>query len=28
MLGLWLVAGSDPTRSLGTIAVFAFLVGF
>jgi MFS transporter, PAT family, beta-lactamase induction signal transducer AmpG len=26
--GLWLVAGSDPTRSLGTIAVFAFLVGF
>jgi PAT family beta-lactamase induction signal transducer AmpG len=28
MLGLWLVAGSDPTRNLGTIAVFAFLVGF
>ena len=28
MLGLWLVAGSDPTRSLGTIAVFAVLVGF
>jgi MFS transporter, PAT family, beta-lactamase induction signal transducer AmpG len=28
MLGLWLVAGSDPTRSLGTIAFFAFLVGF
>jgi PAT family beta-lactamase induction signal transducer AmpG len=28
VLGLWLVAGSDPTRSLGTIAVFAFLVGF
>ncbi len=27
MLGLWLVAGSDPTRSLGTIAFFAFLVG-
>ena len=26
--GLWLVAGSDPTRSLGTVAVFAFLVGF
>ena len=26
--GLWLVAGSDPTRSLGAIAVFAFLVGF
>jgi PAT family beta-lactamase induction signal transducer AmpG len=28
ILGLWLVAGSDPTRSLGTIAVFAVLVGF
>ncbi len=28
MLGLWLVAGSDPTRSLGRIAVFAVLVGF
>jgi PAT family beta-lactamase induction signal transducer AmpG len=28
MFGLWLVAGSDPTRSLGTIALFAFLVGF
>jgi MFS transporter, PAT family, beta-lactamase induction signal transducer AmpG len=28
MVGLWLVAGSDPTRSLCTIAVFAFLVGF
>ena len=28
MVGLWLVAGSDPTRSLGTIALFAFLVGF
>jgi MFS transporter, PAT family, beta-lactamase induction signal transducer AmpG len=28
MVGLWLVAGSDPTRSLGAIAVFAFLVGF
>ena len=27
MLGLWLVAGSDPSRSLGTIAVFAVLVG-
>ena len=26
--GLSLVAGSDPTRSLSTIAVFAFLVGF
>ena len=28
MLGLWLVAGTDPARSLGTIAVFAVLVGF
>jgi PAT family beta-lactamase induction signal transducer AmpG len=28
MLGLWLVAGSDPSRSLGRIAVFAVLVGF
>jgi MFS transporter, PAT family, beta-lactamase induction signal transducer AmpG len=28
MAGLWLVAGADPTRSRGTIAVFAFLVGF
>ena len=28
MLGLWLVARSDPSRSLGTIAVFAVLVGF
>ena len=28
ILGLWLVAGSDPTRSLGAIAVFAVLVGF
>jgi PAT family beta-lactamase induction signal transducer AmpG len=28
MLGLWLMAGSDPTRGLGTVAVFAFLVGF
>ena len=26
--GLLLVAGSDPTHSLGTIAVFAFIVGF
>ena len=26
--GLWLVAGSDPTRGLGMIAVFAVLVGF
>ena len=28
IVGLWLVAGSDPTRSLGSIAAFAFLVGF
>jgi len=28
MLGLWLMSTSDPTRSLGIIAVFAFLVGF
>ncbi|MGH9311065.1 MAG: AmpG family muropeptide MFS transporter [Vicinamibacterales bacterium] len=28
MLGLWLVAGADPTRNLGAIAVFAVLVGF
>jgi PAT family beta-lactamase induction signal transducer AmpG len=28
MLGLWLLAGSDPSRSLGTIAVFAVFVGF
>ncbi len=28
IVGLWLVAGSDPTRSLGAIAVFAVLVGF
>jgi PAT family beta-lactamase induction signal transducer AmpG len=27
MLGLWLLAGSDPTRNLGMIAVFAVLVG-
>ena len=26
--GLWLVAGSDPTRSLGAVAMFAVLVGF
>ena len=26
--GLWLVAGSNPARSLGMIAVFAVLVGF
>src|SRR6185503_10837604 len=28
MLGLWLVSGTDPSRSLGAIAVFATLVGF
>ncbi len=28
VVGLWLVAGSDPTVSLGRIAVFAVLVGF
>jgi len=28
VLGLWLVSGSDPTRSLSPIAVFAFLVIF
>ena len=28
ILGLWLVAGSDPTTSLGRIALFAVLVGF
>lgn len=28
VLGLWLIAGSDPTISLGRIAIFAFLVGF
>jgi PAT family beta-lactamase induction signal transducer AmpG len=27
MLGLWLVSGSDPARSLGPIAIFAFIVG-
>ncbi len=27
ILGLWLVAGSDPSRSLGMVAVFAVLVG-
>jgi MFS transporter, PAT family, beta-lactamase induction signal transducer AmpG len=27
MLGLWLVSGSDPSRSLGMVAVFAVLVG-
>ena len=28
LLGLWLLAASDPTRGLGTIAMFAVLVGF
>lgn len=28
ILGLWLVAGADPTRSLGAVALFAVLVGF
>ena len=28
ILGLWLIAGSDPTISLGRIALFAFFVGF
>lgn len=28
MLGLWLVAGGDPTVSLGWIALFAVFVGF
>jgi PAT family beta-lactamase induction signal transducer AmpG len=28
MLGLWLIAGSDPTIGLGRIAALAFLVGF
>jgi MFS transporter, PAT family, beta-lactamase induction signal transducer AmpG len=28
MLGLWLIAGSDPSYSLGRIAFFAVLVGF
>ncbi|MBI2834052.1 MAG: MFS transporter, partial [Acidobacteria bacterium] len=28
MLGLWLVAGTNPARSLVTMAVFAVLVGF
>jgi PAT family beta-lactamase induction signal transducer AmpG len=27
IVGLWLIAGSDPARSLGTIAVFAVFVG-
>jgi PAT family beta-lactamase induction signal transducer AmpG len=28
IFGLWLIAGSDPTVSLGRIALFAFIVGF
>jgi PAT family beta-lactamase induction signal transducer AmpG len=28
ILGLWLVAGSDPAVSLGTVALFAVFVGF
>jgi PAT family beta-lactamase induction signal transducer AmpG len=28
MLGLWLVAGSDPARNLALVAVFATLTGF
>ena len=28
VFGLWVIAGSDPTASLGRIALFAFLVGF
>jgi MFS transporter, PAT family, beta-lactamase induction signal transducer AmpG len=28
MLGLWLIAGSDPVNSLGLMAVFAVFVGF
>jgi PAT family beta-lactamase induction signal transducer AmpG len=28
MVGLWLVAGSDPSQNLGAIAVFAVIVGF
>ena len=28
MFGLWMVAGTDPSRSLGAIAVFAVLIGF
>ena len=28
VLGLWLIAGSDPASSLSTVAVFALLVGF
>jgi PAT family beta-lactamase induction signal transducer AmpG len=28
VVGLWLVAGSDPASSLATVAVFAVLIGF
>ena len=28
IIGLWLLAGSDPSRGVGIIAVFAVLVGF
>jgi PAT family beta-lactamase induction signal transducer AmpG len=28
ILGLWLIAGSDPASGLGTMALFAVLVGF
>ena len=28
IVGLWLIAGSDPTVSLGRVAIFAVLVGF
>ena len=28
MLGLWLVAGTDPATGLATVAIFAVLVGF
>lgn len=28
ILGLWLIAGTDPTRALGAVAAFAVMVGF
>jgi PAT family beta-lactamase induction signal transducer AmpG len=28
MIGLWLIAGSDPTSQIGTMALFAVFVGF
>lgn len=28
IVGLWLIAGTDPARQLGTMALFAVLVGF